>query len=58
MHNDDPNRTFIIIAHRLSTLSSCDLICVLDMGQIVETGTHTDLMQRCGYYYRLYNRST
>ncbi len=48
---EDPSRTSIIIAHRLSTIHSCDPICMLDRGHIVESGTHTDLMQRHGPYY-------
>ncbi len=50
---EDPRRTSIIIAHRLSTIRSCDPICVLDRGHIVESGTHTDLMQRHGLYYEM-----
>lgn len=45
--------TRIIIAHRLSTVRSADLILVLDEGVIVEQGTHHNLMQRNGYYQRL-----
>jgi len=43
----------VIIAHRLSTIRSCDLICVLENGRIIESGTHTDLIQRRGLYYRM-----
>ncbi len=50
---EDPNRTTLIIAHRLSTIRSCDLICVLDKGHIVESGTHTELVQQRGTYYRM-----
>jgi ABC-type multidrug transport system fused ATPase/permease subunit len=50
---EDPTRTSIIIAHRLSTIHSCDLICVLDKGYLVESGTHTELVQRRGAYYRM-----
>ncbi|CAF3897240.1 unnamed protein product [Rotaria sp. Silwood1] len=50
---EDPSRTSIIIAHRLSTIRSCDLICVLDRGCIVESGTHTELTQRRGAYYKM-----
>ncbi|CAF1372533.1 unnamed protein product [Adineta ricciae] len=48
---EDPSRTSIIIAHRLSTIRSCDLICVVHNGYIVESGTHTELMQQRGAYY-------
>ena len=47
-------RTTIIIAHRLSTLLGSDWIIVLNMGEIVEQGTHSELMSRRGYYSRLY----
>jgi ATP-binding cassette subfamily B protein len=45
------NRTSIIIAHRLSTIQECDQILVLDHGQIIEQGTHTELLTLRGAYY-------
>ncbi|CAF4645410.1 unnamed protein product [Rotaria sp. Silwood1] len=50
---EDSSRTSLVIAHRLSTIRSCDLICVLDGGHIVESGTHTELMQQRGAYYKM-----
>jgi ATP-binding cassette, subfamily B, bacterial MsbA len=47
-------RTTLVIAHRLSTVQGADLICVLDRGQIVETGRHPELLGRGGLYARLY----
>lgn len=48
------NRTSIIIAHRLSTIKNADEICVLHNGQIVERGTHEELLFLNGYYNKLY----
>ena len=47
-------RTSFIIAHRLSTIRSADLILVIRDGKITERGTHKELLQQRGYYYRLY----
>ena len=48
-------RTSFVIAHRLSTIQNADLILVLDHGDIVEQGTHEELLQRGGFYAKLYN---
>lgn len=47
------NRTSLIIAHRLSTVQHADLICVLEDGEIVESGSHRDLIARQGLYKKL-----
>lgn len=47
-------RTSIIIAHRLSTIRRADLILVMDKGEIREMGTHEELLEKGGYYHRLY----
>ena len=47
------DRTTLVVAHRLSTIRNADLICVLHEGQIVEQGTHDQLLARNGYYRRL-----
>jgi ATP-binding cassette subfamily B protein len=47
------NRTSMIIAHRLSTVRHADRIIVMNRGRIIETGTHAELMDRQGFYYRL-----
>ena len=45
--------TVVTIAHRLSTIQNADQICVLDAGRLVENGTHEELMERKGTYYKL-----
>ena len=47
-------RTVFVIAHRLSTVQNSDAIMVLDHGEIIERGTHEDLIKQKGVYYRLY----
>jgi subfamily B ATP-binding cassette protein HlyB/CyaB len=49
-------RTTLIIAHRLSTVRKCDVIIAMDKGQIVEAGTHEQLIAKKGYYYHLYTQ--
>ena len=48
-------RTSLIVAHRLSTIKDCNRIVVLDQGQIVEIGTHEELLERRGTYFGLVN---
>ncbi len=49
-----PDTTMIIISHRLSVLSVCDFIYLLDKGKIVEQGTHEELLKKQGLYWKLY----
>lgn len=48
------NRTSIVIAHRLSTVRDADIIVVMNHGEIVEQGSHEELIARKGKYYDLY----
>ena len=48
-------KTTIIIAHRLSTVENANNIIVMDNGSIIESGNHEDLINRKGYYFKLYN---
>ena len=47
-------RTVFVIAHRLSTVKNSDVIMVLDHGEIIERGSHDDLIEKKGQYYKLY----
>jgi ATP-binding cassette subfamily B protein len=49
------NRTSFVIAHRLSTIRNADMILVLKDGDIIESGTHDELLERNGFYAELYN---
>ena len=51
---NNPNKTNFIIAHRISSVKSADLILVLDNGRIIESGTHDSLVNNKGYYYEVY----
>uniref|UniRef100_UPI003217B430 ABC transporter ATP-binding protein n=1 Tax=Clostridium sp. UBA5119 TaxID=1946366 RepID=UPI003217B430 len=55
MKNIMKGRTSFVIAHRLSTIRSADLILVIDEGNIIEQGTHEELMVKGGFYEKLYN---
>ena len=55
MDNLMKGRTSFIIAHRLSTIKNADLILVMDQGDIVEQGTHEELLKKNGAYAKLYN---
>jgi len=49
------NRTSVVIAHRLSTIRNADLICVMQKGEIIERGTHDELIKLDGNYKKLYD---
>lgn len=55
MYKLTENRTSFVIAHRLSTIRDADVIIYMQDGDIKETGTHEQLMQRNGLYAELYN---
>ncbi len=49
-------RTVIIIAHRLSTLRNADKIMVIDKGELIESGSHEELMKQEGLYHYMYSK--
>ena len=51
-----PETTAVVVSHRLSVLSACDHIYVLDAGEVKEAGTHAELLERQGLYWKLYQR--
>ena len=53
VQNEYSTRTSLSIAHRLPTIRTCDVIYVLGKTRIIESGTHTELMERCGTYYQM-----
>jgi ATP-binding cassette, subfamily B, bacterial MsbA len=58
LNNLMQNRTSLVIAHRLSTIQKADMIVVLEDGQIVEQGNHSELIARDGLYKRLIDMQT
>jgi len=58
LNNLMKNRTSIVIAHRLSTIQHADKIVVIDKGEVIETGTHQELMSQNGLYRRLIDMQT
>jgi ATP-binding cassette subfamily B multidrug efflux pump len=58
LYNLMQGKTVIAIAHRLSTIAALDRLIIMDKGQIVEEGTHSDLLKRGGIYAELWNRQS
>lgn len=54
IYNKFKKKSMLIIAHRLATVKNCDKIIVLDKGEIVEQGTHGELLEKQGVYYKLW----
>ena len=48
-------KTTFIVAHRLSTIKEADIILVMNNGNVIETGTHEELLKQQGFYANLYN---
>ena len=55
LYTNFPNKTMLIIAHKLSLIKNCDKIIVVKNGKVVETGSHESLMENNGEYHRLWN---
>ncbi|MEO6498584.1 MAG: ATP-binding cassette domain-containing protein, partial [Mucilaginibacter sp.] len=58
LNNLMKNRTSLIIAHRLSTIQNADIIVVLEDGNVVEQGSHTQLLEQNGLYRKLIDMQT
>ena len=48
--------TKVIVSHRISTIEKCDLILVLENGEVIQSGKHYDLFQETGYYRETYDK--
>lgn len=56
LKNEISSRSSLVISHRISTLRNLDKICVIDEGEIIEYGTHEELLQNKGLYYDIYEK--
>lgn len=58
IHHNYPDITFVIVAHRLSTIENCDLIYVLEKGKVIEQGNHHQLLIKNGLYKKMHDASS
>ena len=54
IYNKFSTKSMLIIAHRLATVKNCDQILVMEQGEIIESGTHKELLNQKGQYYKLW----
>ena len=55
IYNKFSNKSMLIIAHRLATIKKCDQIIVMKNGEIIECGSHEELLEKKGEYYKMWD---